>query len=71
MIQDIFDFCKLNAQNRHGILLFLNFEKAFDSVVWEFLYQALKKFNIGENFIKLTKILYGDAVFKMKNNGWI
>ena len=69
LIQVIFDFC--NAQNRHGILLFLDFEKAFDSVEWEFLYQALKKFNIGENFIKMAKIQYGVPVFKMKNNGWI
>ena len=29
LIQDIFEFCI--AQNRHGILLFLDFEKAFDS----------------------------------------
>ena len=36
---------------------------------WEVLYQSLKKFNIGENFIKLTKILYGDPVFKMKIMG--
>ena len=35
LIQDIFDFC--DAQNRNGILLFLDFEKAFDSVEWEFL----------------------------------
>ena len=66
LIQDILDFCKLYTENRNGILLFLDFEKAFDSVEWEFLYQPLKKFNIGENFIKLTKILYGVPVFKMK-----
>ena len=35
LIQDIFDFC--DAQNRNGILLFLDFEKAFDSVEREFL----------------------------------
>lgn len=38
LFQDIFDFC--NAQNRNGILLFLDFEKTFDSIKWEFLYQA-------------------------------
>ena len=49
LIEDIFDFN--NAENRNRVLLFLDFEKAFTSGEWEFLYQAITKFYIGENFI--------------------
>ena len=46
--QDFFDFC--SAQNRNGILLFLDFEKTFDSVKWKILYKIIKKFSIGYNY---------------------
>ena len=45
LILDIFDFCEEN--NYDGILLFLDFEKAFDSVEWNFLVKSLVKFNFG------------------------
>ena len=35
IILDILDFCKEN--NSDGILLFLDFKKAFDSIEWNFL----------------------------------
>lgn len=50
---------------------FLDFEKEFDSVEWNFLYKALQKFNISNNFIKWANILYTKPIFKMKNNGWL
>ena len=69
LILDIFEYCENNNQN--GILLFLDFEKAFDSVEWNFLFKTLKKFNFGPDFIKWIKILYKNPVFRLKNNGWI
>ena len=56
LILDIFEYCENNDQE--GILLFLDFEKAFDSVEWNFLLKTLKKFNFGNNFIEWIKILY-------------
>ena len=52
------------VNNSKGLLLFLDFEKAFDSVEWNFLFKVLKKFKFGE-------ILYNKPIFKIKNNGWI
>ena len=69
LILDIFEYCE--NENSDGILLFLDFEKAFDSVEWNFLYKVLQKFNIGNTFIKWIKILYTNPMFKMKNNGWL
>lgn len=57
--------------DKDGLLLFLDFEKAFDSVEWNFLFQVLKQFNFGENFISWVKILYTKPIFRVKNNGWI
>lgn len=41
LILDIFDYC--NAENEDGILVFLDFEKAFDPVEWNFLLKVLEK----------------------------
>ena len=69
IILDIFDHCTDN--NSKGGLLFLDFEKAFDSVEWNFLFNVLQKFNFGESFISWMKILYNNPIFKIKNNGWL
>ena len=68
-ILDIFDCCE--TYNKEGVLLFLDFENAFDSVEWNFLFKTLEKFNIGPNFLKWIKLLYNKPIFRLKNNGWI
>lgn len=35
-----------------GVLLFIDFEKAFDSIEHDFLYKALELFKLGPSFIK-------------------
>ena len=69
LILDIYEYCE--NMNQEGILMFLDFEKAFDSAEWNFLFKTLKKFNFGDNFISWMKILYTKPVFRLKNNGWI
>ena len=54
-ILDIFDYCE--TYNKEGVLLFLDFEKAFDSVEWNFLFKTLEKFNFSPNFLKWIKLL--------------
>ena len=67
LILDIFEYCE--DFNENGILLFLDFEKAFDSVEWNFLFKTLTKFNFGENFLTWMHILYNNPIFRVKNNG--
>lgn len=69
LILDIFEYCENN--NQEGLLLFLDFEKAFDSVEWNFLFKTLETFNFGTNVIHWIKILYENPIFRLKNNGWI
>ncbi len=67
IIQDIFEL--YNRKNKSGILMFVDFKKAFDSIEWEFLFEVLGKFNFGETFIKWVKLLYAKPCAFVKNNG--
>ena len=47
----------------------IDFEKAFDSVEWDFLLKALNELNFGENFITWIKTLYTNITACAGNNG--
>ena len=47
----------------------IDFEKAFDSVEWPFLFDALKTLNFGDNFISWIKTIYTDITACAGNNG--
>ena len=47
----------------------IDFEKAFDSVEWAFLFDTLKALNFGDNFISWIKTLYTDISSCAGNNG--
>ena len=46
--------------NIPGLLMLIDFEKAFDSVSWKFLYSALRFFGFKEDFIKWVQIFNTD-----------
>ena len=48
-ILDIIDHAELFEMS--GILLFIDFEKAFGSIDWDFHYQSLEDFNFGQILI--------------------
>ena len=50
MIEDIIIFTEEN--NVPGIILTIDFEKAFDSINWRFIDCSLEAFNFGQNFRK-------------------
>ena len=45
---------------KDGLLLLIDFEKAFDSVSWSFLYKAFKFFNFSEGIISRLKLFNND-----------
>jgi len=55
--------------NLTGIILLLDFEKAFDSLNWDFLQDALESFNFGENFQRWIGIMYNNTSSSVLNNG--
>ena len=68
-IIDVMEYC--SKFNEEGILLCLDFEKAFDSLEWSFLFKVLETLNFGDYFISWIKILYTEPLMMFKNNGWI
>ena len=56
-------------ENIPGLLLFIDFQKAFDSVEWEFLIESLKKFNFGRDFLQWVKTFYNSIQSCVINNG--
>jgi hypothetical protein len=59
----------VNENNLHGILTYIDFEKAFDSVNWNLMYKVLNAFNFGENFINSIKTRYTGITSCVMNNG--
>lgn len=67
-IADIIECTRLS--NIPGMIALIDFEKAFDSIEWDFLFDTLKLFNFGEDFIRWIKILYTDITACTTNNGY-
>ena len=68
-IIDIYDHCEIN--DIEGALMSIDFKKAFDSLEHNFMFEVLKIFNFGSDYISWIKMLYKAPLFKVKNNGWI
>ena len=52
-----------------GLMVTIDFEKAFDSVSWSFLNKTLHKLNFGDSFIKWVNTFYKDVSSCIMNNG--
>ena len=58
-------------QEKHnpGMLLLVDFEKAFDSISWKFMFKTLNFFNFGPDLIKWISVLYNKAKLCVIQNG--
>ena len=65
-ISDIFDYTK--DFNVPGILISVDFHKAFDSLEHKFLYAVLEKFNLGPIFCKWVLLFYTSISSCVINN---
>ena len=71
-IRSIFDIIALSvSENIPGLLLFIDYQKVFDSVEWNFLYESLKMFNFGEKFLRWVKTFYNNIQSCVRNNGTV
>ena len=67
IIEGIIEFVKQTEGG--GYLLAIDFEKAFDSVEWEFLWHTLSSFGFPVKFINMMKMLYSDVEACVINSG--
>ena len=53
-----------------GLLLCIDFEKAFVTVSWDFLFKTLYAFNFGQNLVKKwVQVCYTNITSGVINNG--
>jgi len=64
----IMDFTK--SEGTSGIIAFLDFEKVFDSIEWNFIHRCLEVFGFGPDFIRWFSVLYKDISSCVCNNAW-
>ena len=57
-------------KNISGLLLFIDFEKAFDSLEWSFLHDTLRPYGFGVLLNNWVKTLYSHTESCILNNGW-
>ena len=68
LIADIFE-CT-DTLDIKGIALFLDFKKAFDSLEWNFILEALETFGFGASLVQWVKTFYNNIQSCVINNGY-
>ena len=53
------------------MLMLIDFEKAFDSLSWSFLYRVLEFFGYSENFIKWVKLFNTEITAYIEQCGFL
>ena len=68
-MEDINDYA--SRMNIPGLILLLDFQKTFDSLEWNFMYQVLQKFVFGPAFCSFIKSIYKHPLASIKVNGYL
>ena len=68
MIDDL--LFEIENQCPSSVMMQLDQEKAFDRVEWKWLFESLKRFNFGDNFIRNLKTLYKNSQSCVITNGY-
>ena len=69
-IRTVYDIISyLQTHNKTGILLLIDFEKAFDSVEWDYINKVLRTYNLGDSFIKWYNLLFQNSSSCVIYNG--
>ena len=67
LMYDVMEYLK--SKKKVGLLLLIDFEKAFDSIEHTFIRKTLKKFNFGPDYIRWFDVIYNDVQSCVINNG--
>ena len=67
-VEDVIQYCE--SDKLSGILMALDFQNAFNTVEHNFMYDVLRKFNFGNNFVSWIKLLHKGAELSVINNGY-
>ena len=62
--------CYAKEKNIAGLLLFLDFEKAFDTIEWPFIVKTFQHFGFDNSILKWLNLFYCRPESCVLNNGW-
>ena len=68
-IDDTMEF--IDTNNMKGIMIGVDYEKAYDSISKEFMLKALEHFGFGASLLKWVEIMNTDGHNHILQNGWI
>lgn len=69
-VRSIFDIMEFTVnENVPGMLIFIDFQKAFDSLEWDFIFGCLEAFDFGPDFSRWVKTFYKNIQSCVINNG--
>ena len=69
LLSDIMEY--LDAKKTSGLFLFVDFEKAFDTLEWNFIAKTLEVFNFGPNFTRWFSVVYNNVQSAVMNGGFL
>ena len=69
IIEDMIEYT--NKNDILGLLVLIDFEKAFDTIEWDFLFKTLKSYNFDKTFINWIKLLYSNITACTINNRYL
>ena len=68
LLHEIIEYTKKHYTKKGGLLLFLDFEKAFDRVDHDFMLQVLDRMAFPSEFINWIQLLYTSATSSVRIN---
>lgn len=69
LIEDILRY--VDSHNLPGIMICIDFRKAFDSIERDYIFYALKKLNFGDMFLNWMSVIFSNTTNCIINNGHI
>ena len=69
MVYDTIAYCA--SHDRPGLLIVLDFSKAFDTIEWKFISEVLEIFKFGDTLIDMIKLCQYNSTSKVEQNGYL
>lgn len=62
-------YSALHSKKCNGVIMKLDFAKAFDTINWKFIYHIMERMNLGERWVSWIKVLFDSSRISVLVNG--